>query len=65
MCSRGVYLPTTPDELGVVNAPNFLRVNSFVDDDKGPEGKIFNFYDQLILFNIRHLKINTLFIFLL
>ncbi|CAH1112397.1 unnamed protein product [Psylliodes chrysocephalus] len=38
MCSRGVYLPTTPDELGVVNAPNFLRVNSFVDDDKGPEG---------------------------
>lgn len=41
MCSRGVYVPTNPDELNIVNAPSFLRVNSFVDDDKTVEGEFF------------------------
>nr|CAH7758999.1 unnamed protein product [Callosobruchus chinensis] len=38
MCSRGVYIPDNENELSV-NAPSFLRVNSFVDDDRaGTEG---------------------------
>ncbi|XP_023019341.2 AMP deaminase isoform X2 [Leptinotarsa decemlineata] len=38
MCSRGVYLPTNPDELSVLNAPTFLVVDSFVDDDRSGGG---------------------------
>lgn len=34
-------MPTNPDELNIVNAPSFLRVNSFVDDDKTVEGEFF------------------------
>ncbi|VEN63673.1 unnamed protein product [Callosobruchus maculatus] len=38
MCSRGVYMPDTENELSV-NAPSFLRVDSFVDDERaGTEG---------------------------
>nr|CAH7759001.1 unnamed protein product [Callosobruchus chinensis] len=37
MCSRGVYIPDNENELSV-NAPSFLRVNSFVDDDRAGTG---------------------------
>lgn len=42
MCSRGVYIPTNKAEEGdLLNAPSFLRVNSFVDDDTCKvEGKL-------------------------
>ncbi|CAH1983001.1 unnamed protein product [Acanthoscelides obtectus] len=37
MCSRGVYIPDDQKELSV-NAPSFLRVNSFVDDERAGIG---------------------------
>jgi hypothetical protein len=42
MCSRGVYIPS-PNEIGIVNAPSFLRVNSFVDEDT-PASGMFQFW---------------------
>lgn len=64
MCSRGVYVPTNPDELNIVNAPSFLRVNSFVDDDKTIEGEFLMiengygvlFLEESALFTCRYTK---------
>lgn len=40
MCSRG-YLSTSPDPNLEVNGPSFLRVNSFVDEDRVLGKKFF------------------------
>ncbi|CAH0550694.1 unnamed protein product [Brassicogethes aeneus] len=37
MCSRG-YLGTSPQELPSLIVPNFLRVNSFIDEDHSTDG---------------------------